>query len=366
MKLTFLRIALYTLIFLGVPLAVGEAVSRVAFENRYGDPRPLEGEAPAPPAHDASKPTVAVLLGHGGTVVSDFLAPFELFGATGAFNVYAAAPERRLTPLDGGLDVLPHYSLGDLDRLLKGSPDVIVVPGMFALEAPEQRAVVAWLKERAGEGTLVLSVCTGAELLAEAGLLGGRRATSHWAELGMLANRYPGTEWVRGQRYVADGNLVATAGLTAGIDGTLHVLDRLLGRQAALEAARRVNYTDVGYLDSPAYAMPRLEPGDAALFLLNQQYRWVKPSLGVHLYDGVGELELAALVNPYAATYSAELLTLGATRQVVATRHGLHLSPRRGLEEDLELDRLLVPGREARSLVGDLEAWAAGRDLSAE
>jgi len=361
------RIILYPLAFLALPLLVGEAASRAAFENRYSDPRPIEGETPAPPTHDPNKPTVAVLLGHGGTVVSDFLTPFELFGATGAFNVYAVAPKRQPTPLDGGLDVLPHYSLSDLDRLLKGSPDVIVVPGMFALEAPEQQAVVGWLKERVDDKTLVLSVCTGAELLAEAGLLGGRRATSHWAELGALTERYPETRWVRGQRYVDDGNLVATAGLTAGIDGTLHLLDRLLGRQAALEAAQRINYTDIGYLDSPRYAMPRLEPGDATLFLLNQQYRWVKPTLGVYLYNGASELELAALMDPYAATYSANLLTLGATRQAVTTQHGLYLSPRRSLKEAPSLDRLLIAGGEARSLTGNtLGSWAEARSLQTE
>jgi putative intracellular protease/amidase len=346
------RGVVYLLAFLVPAIVAGQVAEGAAFAARYGEPREV-GLLPDPPRYDPAKPTVAVLLGRGGTVVNDFLTPYQLFAASGRFNVYAVAPERRPTPLDGGLDVLPHHSLADLDRLLGDAPDVVVVPGMFGLDAPEQRVLQRWLRDRAGGNGILFSVCTGSEVLAEAGLLDGRRTTVHWAEIDDMAALYPQAEWVRGVRYVDDGDLVAAAGITAGIDGSLHVLDRLAGRAAAVEVARRVGYPNLHFLDDPAAPQQRLEPADL-VFLLYRMYGWTRPDLGVVLYDGVGEIELASVMDAYAATYAAEAHTLAPSRGVVTTGHGLHLVPRWDFEGAPGLDRLLVPGRGARATTGGI------------
>src|ERR671915_489260 len=136
-KLLFLaRAVVYLLAFLVPPVLIGVVGLKTDEPARYeGSPAALNvraGELPAPPRHDPDKPTAVVLLSNQGSVVTDVLAPYEVLSASGAFNVYAASPEREVAPLSGGLDVLPQLSLAELDRRLKGGgPDVVVVPAMW-------------------------------------------------------------------------------------------------------------------------------------------------------------------------------------------------------------------------------------------
>jgi putative intracellular protease/amidase len=207
-KLLFLaRVVVYLLAFLVPPVLVSvvgmKAVESVRYEAPPDAAKVQAGDLPASPRHDPDKPTAVVLLSNQGSVVTDVLAPYEVLSESGAFNVYAAAPEREVVPLSGGLDVLPQLSLAELDRRLGGeNPDVIVVPQMADVGTPEHRPVAEWLREHAkGSGTVV-SVCNGARVLADAGLLDGRRATANWANMAEWERRYPDTEWVRGLRYV--------------------------------------------------------------------------------------------------------------------------------------------------------------------
>ena len=115
-----------------------------------------------------------VLLSNQGAEVTDVLAPYEVFSESGAFNVYAAAPERKAVTLSGGLDILPQLSLSELDRRLGGEdPDVIVVPEMSDIGSPGHRPVAEWLREHAEESGTVVS---GRERRPGP----GRRGTAGW------------------------------------------------------------------------------------------------------------------------------------------------------------------------------------------
>jgi len=88
---------------------------------------------------DPTKPTVAIVLGNDQTEITDFLIPYELFSASEAYNVYAVAPERKLTTLSGGLEVMPDFSYAELDALLGKSPDVVMIPAMPKVTSPNNR-----------------------------------------------------------------------------------------------------------------------------------------------------------------------------------------------------------------------------------
>ena len=103
-------------------------------------------------------------------------------------------------------------------------------------------ALVDWLRERAAQTSLMASVCTGAFLLAEAGLLSGRRATTHWMDLDRLERQYPHVTVERNVRFVDEGNLVTSAGISAGIDMCLHLVGRLMGAEDARATAKRMEY----------------------------------------------------------------------------------------------------------------------------
>lgn len=343
-----------------VPAAVYAAGSAAFEQGRYTQPEPTPAAAAAtPPAHDPGKPTAVVVVGNGGANVADTLVPYEVLATTGAFNVYTVAPERRPLPLLGGLDLVPDLSFAELDERLGGAaPDVTVVPEMPESDAPNYGMVTAWLRDTASDG-LLLSVCTGARLLAEAGLLDGRDATAHWHRIDGLQQRHPEVNWQRGIRYVDDGDVISTGGLLSSVDGTLRVIERVVGTDAAAAAAQAVGWRY--YSPGTAAALPRsqLAPTDAVMHILNIGFRANTTTMGVMLTDGVGEIELAAAFAPYAEAKAARTVAIAADGDSIRSRHGLTFIPRANLEATGEVDRLLVPGA-AVEPVGEVAA-AAGR-----
>ena len=145
--------------------------------------------------------------------------------------------------------------------------------------------VVVEAEQFSGAGT-VLSVCNGAEVLGEAGLLDGRRVTANWAGIDAFSKRYPNAQWMRGLRYVEDGNLISTAGATSGVNGALRVVSKHLGEDAGRDLALRIGYPDQRLDTSPEIAAQRLTINDAALYALMVGFGWGKNSIGVALSDG--------------------------------------------------------------------------------
>lgn len=171
-----------------------------------------------------------------GVVLLDLAAPSHLFGHCGgrrydfALAGLAAGPVATST----GFDVVaPH----GLEALAKA--DTIVVPGLDDHLGPPSAAVLDGLRAAAARGARVMSVCTGAFVLAHAGLLDGRRATTHWQSATQLAERFPRVEVDPAVLYVDEGQILTSAGVAAGLDLCLHVIRRDHGAALAARFARR-------------------------------------------------------------------------------------------------------------------------------
>ena len=329
---------------LALPVGAGTIGVRHAADDVY-PPRPasLGDPPPAAPARlTPDRPTVAIVLGEEGASAADTLAPYEVFATTGAFDVVTVAPSHDPVVLTGGLDVVPDLTFEELAEQRPGPPDVIVVPQVHG----STDAVVTWLRAQVRAGApLVMGVCVGAEVLAEAGLLDGRPATSHWLKLIGLRRSDPDVDWRDGVRFVDDGDVITTAAVLSGIDGSLRVVERLVGAGAADRVADRLRWN--GYRPGEPRTVPTEHLGTPdAVALLSAAYRWHRPTTGVLLSDGVGEIELAAAMRPYSElSYLARLRTVGADGAPVRSRHGLTLLPRSDLRSAApDLDRLLVPG----------------------
>jgi transcriptional regulator GlxA family with amidase domain len=323
--------------------AVGATVSALgAFGALYaaGPPRPVPAAAPVP--HDPAKPTAVVVVGDRGAVVSDALAPYEILAATGRFNVYTVAAHREPKPLTGGLDLVPDLSFADLAARLGGAaPDVVVVPAFPDVGEPGTEPVKAWLRTQAARGAKLLSICNGGAVLASAGLLDGRPATAHWLKLGAWTAEYPAVHWVRGARFVDDGDVVTTAGILSGIDGTLHWVEREAGPAVAAEAAKAIGWRRYG--TAVPVTPPAGMPDPAAL--VNAGFRWNPDEIGVLLANGAGELELASVFDTEGQSLSSRTLAVSADGGPIRSRHGLTFLPRAALADAAPgLDRLLVPG----------------------
>lgn len=183
--------------------------------------------------------------------VLDFAGPFEVFSRTrwvpglesrrsddGApFRVFTVAKSAAPIRTTGGLLVTPHHGFGDAPPI-----DLLVVPGGFGTRrAVDDPATLEWIRERASRASLTTSVCTGAALLAKAGLLAGKRATTHWGSYDWLASLDPTLTVVRGVRYVDDG-VVTSAGVQAGMDMAFAVVAKRCGPEVAAETARYIEY----------------------------------------------------------------------------------------------------------------------------
>lgn len=148
------------------------------------------------------------------------------------FNLYTVA-EKAAPVAAGGLNIVPDYTLANAP-----APKVVVIPAQSGPTAP----VKQWLSAASRNADLIMSVCTGALILAKAGLLDGHRATTHHSALTTLAMHYPNVSVIRGVRFVDNGNIATSAGLSAGIDLALHVVARYCGKETARLTAYDMEY----------------------------------------------------------------------------------------------------------------------------
>ena len=178
---------------------------------------------------------VAILV-YQGMEILDFAGPGEVFAVAG-FNVYTVAVAPGPVRSQGFVAITPNYTLATCP-----APDIVVVPGGETAPLLRDDALVRWVQARAARAEVVLSVCTGAGLLGKAGLLDGKQATTFHNYLDELQRANPKARVLRGPRYVDNGRIITTAGISAGIDGALHVVANLLGEEAARQTALTMEY----------------------------------------------------------------------------------------------------------------------------
>jgi transcriptional regulator GlxA family with amidase domain len=181
--------------------------------------------------------------------VLDFCGPFEVLSVTrlnederrhdkSPYEVLIVAENAGIVVATGGLKVVPDHTLADCPAL-----DVLVVPGGWGTrQEMNNERLIAWIRDRAREVTMLTSVCTGSLLLARAGLLDGRRATTHWRVLDDMRTWFPAVTVIDDQHVVEDGNVFTSAGISAGIDMALRVVASHHGEAVARATARHMEY----------------------------------------------------------------------------------------------------------------------------
>ncbi|HKT26043.1 MAG TPA: DJ-1/PfpI family protein [Terriglobales bacterium] len=231
------------------------------------------GSSPVPlkPPDDGNIPVAFVL--SDGAVMIDFAGPWEVFqdatsGANdmsmkmGMFNLYTVAETTKPIRASGGMKIIPDYSFADAP-----APKVIVIPAQSAQGHPSQ-AMQDWIRKSAKTADVTMSVCTGAFLLANTGLLSGKAATTHHSAYKQMAMDYPDIQLKRGARFVDNGNIATAGGLSSGIDLALHVVERYYGREAAESTAYQMEYQGKGWTDPSSnqiYAAKRVSTAEHPL-----------------------------------------------------------------------------------------------------
>jgi transcriptional regulator GlxA family with amidase domain len=182
-----------------------------------------------------SAKTVAIFI-HEGVELLDFAGPGEVFASSG-FEVYTVAATTEPIVSQGFVTVTPQYSIDNAP-----APDILVLPGGSTGTPLKNPAVIEWIRKVSRDTTVSLSVCTGAFLLAKAGLLDGLSATTFHGQIDGLRSAAPRTTVIENTRWVDNGRIVTTAGVSAGIDGALQVVTRLRGQDVAERTARYMEY----------------------------------------------------------------------------------------------------------------------------
>ena len=191
--------------------------------------------------------TVGILVFPDAEVL-DVCGPYEVFSVAGRrqglepFDVRLVARSAAPVAARNGFMLTPHATLADAPPI-----DVLVVPGGYGTrQAQYDPVLVGFVRDRAARAELVLSVCTGALLLGRAGLLDGLHATTHHAAFDVLREAAPHARLSPGARFTDNGRILTSAGIAAGIDLALHVVERLLGRDVAEEASRYMEFPRTG------------------------------------------------------------------------------------------------------------------------
>ncbi|PYI51345.1 DJ-1/PfpI family protein [Paenibacillus flagellatus] len=360
MKRTVLRVFVFAFVVLFVVVAIAAPGYIGAQKAFWGSIR----QEPVPsldglkkPAHDASKPTVAVILGNETTEGMDFTIPYQLFSMTGAYNVYAVASDNGVRSLTGGVDVVPHYAFAELDAMLGRSPDIVAIPYMTMTDAEKLKPVQDWILKH--KGTTLLSICAGADVLASTGLLNGKTGATHWQTMPVLTKKYPDVHWVQDRRYVTNdgGRMISSAGISSGIDASLYVISQQLGEPAAAAIAEQLHYPSYPFVANPEVEPYRIDMRYST-YVLNNAFRWNEKKLGVLLYEGVEEMAVASVLDIYSDSGTTRTLSIAKTDRPVASKHGLYLLARHTLDNPPKTDKRVVPGTRANELASEeAELW---------
>ncbi|CAM4398565.1 DJ-1/PfpI family protein [Bacillus manliponensis] len=177
--------------------------------------------------------------------VLDFAGPFEVFSVTTLGNeekpflVETVSETGGLVYARNGLKVQPDYNFRNMPQF-----DILIIPGGLGAREREihNETVIQWISNQMKHVKMMTSVCTGALLLAKAGLLKDKKATTHWASLERFQQEFPEVSVQHGVKFVDEGNIVTSGGISAGIHMSFHIVKRLLGVEIAQETAKRMEY----------------------------------------------------------------------------------------------------------------------------
>lgn len=276
-----------------------------------------------PPKTGRARPLIAVIADNAGSETTDFTIPYGVLKESGVADMVSLSTRPGPVQLQPTLRIRTDFTLAEFDASTPRGADIVIVPAM--IHDKENPEVVHWIREQYAKGSTVVSICTGAFVLARAGLFDGKKATSHWGALGDLEKEFPNTHWVRDRRYVQDGRVISTSGVTASIPVSLALVEAIAGHTAALRTANRLGVADW----SATHHTPNssLNFGRFSLYAANYLAFWRHETVEVPVADGFDEIGLALVSDAWKETFLANVATTRADGRPVISRHGLILLP---------------------------------------
>lgn len=296
---------------------------------------PAAAEAPPVPQAEADamlaslkprreRPLVAVIGINDATETTDYLTPTGILRRADVADVAMLATGPGPVQLYPALEVEPDATVAAFDAAHPEGADYVIVPAMSRDDDP---AALAWLRSQAEKGATIIGICAGAKVVAAAGLLDGRRATTHWYYLDEMLKRSPTIRYVADRRMVLDAGVATTTGITASMPMMLTLIEAIAGRTRAEAVARDLGLET--WDARHASGAFRLTRRFATTVLSNRMAFWNREELGIRLQPGMDEVSLALVADAWSRTYRSSAATYAASPDAVETMNGVRVVPDR-------------------------------------
>jgi putative intracellular protease/amidase len=290
------------------------------------------------PRFGRSRPIVTVVGENTFTELTDYVIPYGVLHESGVADVIALATKAGPIQMFPALKIRPQSTVNGFDARFPEGADYVIVP---AVHRTEDAALLGWVTSQAAKGATIVGVCDGVWVVANAGLLKGRRAVGHWYSFGDLGKKFPETTWVRNRRYVADGPIVTTTGVTASIPVSLALVEAIGGYERALSVAHAIGATDWNAAHRSGDF--KLRAPHMYVAAINWVSFWSHEEIGVPISNDMNEVALALAADAYSRTYRSNAVSISPSAEEVRTRGGLLILPDRLTGDPKAPNRTLKP-----------------------
>jgi putative intracellular protease/amidase len=268
------------------------------------------------------RPLIAIIGINDATETTDYLMPYGILKRADVADVVTLATAPGPVTLYPTLKVEPHATIAEFDAQHPDGADYVIVPAMSRDDDP---AALQWIRSQSAKKAIIIGVCAGAKVVGDAGLLHGKRATTHWYSVKELRGKHPTMRYVEDRRLVVDGGVATTTGITASMPMSLTLIEAIAGREKAKAVGR-----DIGLADWDArhesdefkftrpFALTAI--GNTAAF-------WAHEQLGIELKPDIDEVSLALVTDAWSRTYRSQTVTFASTAGTQQTRNGIRIYP---------------------------------------
>ncbi|MEO1686096.1 MAG: DJ-1/PfpI family protein [Cyanobacteria bacterium J06631_12] len=275
------------------------------------------------PRFERARPVVAVVAENTFTELTDFVIPYGVLRESGVAQVLAIATKPDpIKMLPNAFQIVPQETVETFDSRFPEGADYVVVPAVARNRDP---SLLAWIRTQAQKGAVIVGICDGVWVLANADLLKGRKSVGHWFSFKRLAKKNPDAQWLRNTRYVADGNVMTTTGITASIPASVAIVEAIAGTETASILAKKLGIESWG-TEHPSEQF-KLGAKPIATAIINGLSFWAHEKIGVRINDGVDEMALALVTDTYSRTFRSKVILLSQTTSSITTRRGLEIIP---------------------------------------
>jgi putative intracellular protease/amidase len=312
-------------------LLIGALVAPLVFAAEEGSPSKTETGSnysqidPYQPRFKRLRPLIAVVGENTGTELIDFLVPYGILSESGVADVLSVATHEGAMQMRPALTIQPQATTALFDQGFPQGADYVIVPAVMPADKTGNPELISWIQSQASKGATIVSICDGALIVATAGLLNGHRATAHWASQSKRERDFPDTQWLTNTRYVADGKVVSSAGVSAAIPLSLALVEAIAGTERAAQVAKNLGVTDSSsrhnsdefHFDLPTY------------FIAARNWLLPTQAVGISVAAGVDGIPLALTADAFARTFRSRVYAVASSANGLPTRHGLTLLPDR-------------------------------------